>query len=203
MRAAPAREGVSAPQDNAGVRTRERILRASAQIFAARGYHAATMADIEAPVGCSRGTLYYHFNSKEQILFEICLSSSQRQLQQAKDIATRRDSVERTIALLIGSSLDEIFTHRDSVLVIQRELDSLSTVRRLTISSMRDEYETVWAELFARGAEEGMLRRIDRVELKALIGMLVHVGSWVQEGPLNRAELVERFGGLILRSLRV
>ncbi len=184
-------------------RTRRSILMAAAHIFAARGYHAASMTDVQAAVGCSRGTLYYHFSSKDEILFEICLSSTERQLREAKEIAARGDSAEDTVALLVDSVLGEIFTHRDSVLVIQRELESLTQERRLTIRSMRDEYETVWADLFGRAVKEGHFRSVDHIELKALLGMLVHVGSWVREGPIKRVELVDRFAGLILRSVRV
>ncbi|WP_154402251.1 TetR/AcrR family transcriptional regulator [Ornithinimicrobium cavernae] len=203
MSSAPDQETISAGRNNVAARTRRSILMAAAHIFAARGYHAASMTDVQAAVGCSRGTLYYHFSSKDEILFEICLSSTERQLREAKEIAARGDSAEDTVALLVDSVLGEIFTHRDSVLVIQRELESLTQERRLTIRSMRDEYETVWADLFGRAVKEGHFRSVDHIELKALLGMLVHVGSWVREGPIKRVELVDRFAGLILRSVRV
>jgi AcrR family transcriptional regulator len=54
--------------------TRERILRSAMRLFAARGFRATTVGDIEAEAGLvpRRGALYRHFASKEAV-FEACL----------------------------------------------------------------------------------------------------------------------------------
>jgi AcrR family transcriptional regulator len=54
--------------------TRERILRSAMRLFAARGFRATTVGDIEAEAGLvpRRGALYRHFPSKEAV-FEACL----------------------------------------------------------------------------------------------------------------------------------
>ena len=44
------------------------ILDAAAELFAARGYEETSTGDILDRVGIARGTLYYHFRSKEEIL---------------------------------------------------------------------------------------------------------------------------------------
>ncbi len=50
-----------------GERQRE-ILQAARQLFLTKGYEAASTADIMNAVGIAKGTLYYHFSSKEEIL---------------------------------------------------------------------------------------------------------------------------------------
>jgi AcrR family transcriptional regulator len=54
--------------------TRERILLAAMRLFAARGFRATTVGDIEAEAGLAprRGSLYRHFASKDAV-FEACL----------------------------------------------------------------------------------------------------------------------------------
>jgi len=54
--------------------TRERILQVAMRLFAARGFRATTVGDIEAEAGLAprRGSLYRHFASKEAV-FEACL----------------------------------------------------------------------------------------------------------------------------------
>ena len=54
--------GVSAAE------TRERLLRAAADVFAARGYDGTRVADIAAAAGVSNGALYAHFDSKADLL---------------------------------------------------------------------------------------------------------------------------------------
>ncbi|MDQ1009257.1 AcrR family transcriptional regulator [Streptomyces sp. V4I23] len=48
-------------------RTRATILEAAATVFAERGYEAATIADILARADVTKGALYFHFSSKEDL----------------------------------------------------------------------------------------------------------------------------------------
>jgi TetR/AcrR family transcriptional repressor of nem operon len=44
-----------------------RLVQTALELFASRGYHNTGIADIIRESGCTRGTLYYHFSSKEQL----------------------------------------------------------------------------------------------------------------------------------------
>ncbi len=50
--------------------TRERLLRAAADVFAERGYDGTRVADIAAAAGVSNGALYAHFASKADLLVD-------------------------------------------------------------------------------------------------------------------------------------
>jgi AcrR family transcriptional regulator len=52
----------------AAAQTRERLLRAAADVFASRGYDGTRVADIAAAAGVSNGALYAHFGSKAELL---------------------------------------------------------------------------------------------------------------------------------------
>src|SRR4051794_3009450 len=51
--------------------TRERLVHAAAQSFAARGYVASTIDDITAGAGATRATFYLHFRSKAEVVVEV------------------------------------------------------------------------------------------------------------------------------------
>src|ERR1700741_4554495 len=51
--------------------SRQEILRTAARLFQQRGYDATSMNDVAAALKLSKGGLYHHFQSKEEILFEI------------------------------------------------------------------------------------------------------------------------------------
>ncbi|MCU0491322.1 MAG: TetR/AcrR family transcriptional regulator [Chloroflexaceae bacterium] len=51
--------------------TRERILDAALDIFAARGYHDARMDDIVEEARTSKGSIYFHFPNKEQLFLAL------------------------------------------------------------------------------------------------------------------------------------
>jgi len=52
-------------------RTRRQILQGARDLFIRRGYNATSMEDIRKHTGVSKGSIYYHFKSKQQLLMEI------------------------------------------------------------------------------------------------------------------------------------
>ncbi|MFF4276090.1 ScbR family autoregulator-binding transcription factor [Streptomyces sp. NPDC001536] len=59
-----------AKQDRA-IRTRRTILTAAASVFEEHGYQAATISEILSTAGVTKGALYFHFNSKEELAFGV------------------------------------------------------------------------------------------------------------------------------------
>jgi AcrR family transcriptional regulator len=66
--------GVTAAQ------TRERLLRAAAEVFAERGYDGTRVVDIAAAAGVSNGALYAHFGSKAELLVAALRAHGRREL---------------------------------------------------------------------------------------------------------------------------
>jgi AcrR family transcriptional regulator len=60
--------------------TRERLLLAAAEVFAARGYDGTRVADIAVAAGVSNGALYAHFSSKADLLVEALRTHGRRLL---------------------------------------------------------------------------------------------------------------------------
>ncbi|MDO9524608.1 MAG: AMP-binding protein [Gemmobacter sp.] len=59
------------PRTKRGKSTRERILRAAEEVFGARGFAAAGIADITRAAGIAQGTFYIYFDSKEDAFREL------------------------------------------------------------------------------------------------------------------------------------
>jgi AcrR family transcriptional regulator len=51
--------------------TRRRLLRAARKVFGQRGYHGASLEEIAAEAGFSKGALYYNFKGKEELFLEL------------------------------------------------------------------------------------------------------------------------------------
>src|SRR5579871_3631964 len=51
--------------------SRQDILRTAARLFQQRGYDATSMNDVAAALKLSKGGLYHHFQSKDEMLFHI------------------------------------------------------------------------------------------------------------------------------------
>lgn len=55
-------------QEEKSLLAKNRILIAASDVFAQKGYDAATMQDITEKCGLSKGAIYHHFKSKEEIM---------------------------------------------------------------------------------------------------------------------------------------
>src|SRR5438874_10996063 len=51
--------------------SRQEILRTAARLFQQRGNHATSMNDVASALKLSKGALYHHFQSKDEILFNL------------------------------------------------------------------------------------------------------------------------------------
>jgi AcrR family transcriptional regulator len=81
------------PQERAGV-TRNLLLSAAEQVFARVGYEKAQVEEIAEAAGFSKGALYAHFKSKEELflgLYETKTAGSLAKLRYALDSAPTRD----------------------------------------------------------------------------------------------------------------
>jgi len=80
--------------------TRERLLRAAADVFAERGYDGTRVADIAAVAGVSNGAMYAHFASKAELLTGALRTHGRRLL--ADLFATDPDRSLTDLLLVIG-----------------------------------------------------------------------------------------------------
>ena len=70
-------------------KTKRKIFETSMKLFAEKGYDATSIEDITATVGVAKGTLYYHFSSKEEI-FNFLVEEGIKLLQNSIDIKTAK-----------------------------------------------------------------------------------------------------------------
>lgn len=99
--------------------TRGRLLRAAAEVFAAKGFHAATLTDVADHAGYSIGAVYSNFASKDalfQALMEERLRAVEASLA-ASFPTTRMIGADGSASIddVIGSELDRMAAAEDAV----------------------------------------------------------------------------------------
>lgn len=70
---------------------KEEILDAAEKLFGTKGFDNTSTGDILDAVGIARGTLYYHFKSKEEILDGVIERMTNRLMHDAKEIAQNKE----------------------------------------------------------------------------------------------------------------
>ncbi|SDG27156.1 DNA-binding transcriptional regulator, AcrR family [Fontibacillus panacisegetis] len=94
------------------------ILDAADELFGQKGFDGTSTNDILAKVGIARGTLYYHFKSKEDIMdalierYNVRIISAAQEVAEDKSIPVIERIIRAVMALNIsGGSSQEIMDH--------------------------------------------------------------------------------------------
>lgn len=80
---------------------REQMLAAAAQLFATRGYTAATMQDLASACGVSKATLYHYVRDKQELLLQITQGHVQRLEAVVNDVVSAEPDPHRRLSALV------------------------------------------------------------------------------------------------------
>ena len=122
--------------------TRKRILEVSARLFAEHGYSGTTVRNIANVLGISNPSLYYHFESKGEILAEL-LSEPQQRVEAAIAAAEQLSGIERNRRIISGL-LDALEIHSGAALTAFRDIDRIPIRYQDLALEMRPRIEEIF-----------------------------------------------------------
>ena len=183
------------------VDSRQEILRTAARLFQQRGYDATSMNDVAAALKLSKGGLYHHFQSKDEILFEIMNHAmeitSERVLAPVRNISDPEDRLRA----LIRRHMEVVLSPMDrEITVMLHENHPLPPALRKRINQRKKEYvhfvEGVIADVQRGRASKGTVT--PRAAAFALLGMINWIYQWYKpEGDLQATNLIPQFTDLV------
>lgn len=186
-----------------GLSTRERIIHRAAELFAANGYHATGISELLEAVEVSRGTFYYHIDSKDTLLFEISLTQVSRMNEVAGAIAESEMPPSEKMRLLARSLVRNIAEYEAEWTVFFREFTALQGERRTEILRERERYEATWMSVLEDGTRQGEFGAVSGLHLKGILGMLNYSYLWLDPaGALDAEQIADCFVDLLLDGLR-
>jgi TetR/AcrR family transcriptional regulator, cholesterol catabolism regulator len=165
-----------------GEGTRERIVRASADLFAKQGYHGTGLNQLLAATGLGKGGFYHHITSKEDLLLEIMLDPINRALPAADAITASHDQPLAKVVALgreLGRSMDE---HLPAWTVFLREHSSLSDSDKERVLVLRQSYLDHWRAALTEGIKTGDFRDVDLAFVESVFGVFIYTFVWRPPG---------------------
>jgi len=128
---------------------RAAILRAAAELFAARGFRSVSIEDLGRAVGTTGPALYRHFPGKEALLAEVLLDISERLLRQGTEhVAAHPDPNDALDALLRGH-IAFALAEPALITVHDRELLHVPEEPRRKIRRLQRAYLEQWVDVLA------------------------------------------------------
>jgi TetR/AcrR family transcriptional regulator, cholesterol catabolism regulator len=195
------------------VDSRQEILRTAARLFQQRGYDATSMNDVAAALKLSKGGLYHHFQSKDEILYEIMNHAMEITQERVLNPVSGIAEPEERLRALIRLHIEVVLSPRDrEITVMLHENHPLPPTLRKRINARKKEYVHFLEKLIAEVQEKGPRvtgpnnktawrkgKVSSRAAAFALLGMINWIYQWYKpEGELQAQNLIPQFTDLIL-----
>ena len=185
--------------------SRQEILRTAARLFQQRGYDATSMNDVAAALKLSKGGLYHHFQSKDEILFEIMNHAMEMTQERVITPVRAIAGSEERLRALIRLHLEVVLSPRDrEITVMLHENHPLPPALRKRINARKKEYIHFVEGLIADVQKDAQRVRqtggsvTPRAAAFALLGMINWIYQWYKpEGELQANNLIPQFTELI------
>jgi AcrR family transcriptional regulator len=163
-----------AARETKATRTRRRILQAGAHELVERGYAGASLRRIAERAELQLGSLYFHFETKDQLMLEVlrdavdfALEQLHLAIAQAGPAATPGDRIRAAIA----AHIQTLHSAGDRGAAVANGPQTFPAEIRRRYAAQVRRYTQVWDELLAAAQGAGMIDpRLDR---RALLELLV------------------------------
>jgi AcrR family transcriptional regulator len=190
---APERETVAA----------DRILKAATALFAERGYHGTSVRTLARELGLETASLYYHFPSKQEILFAILDRTLDDLLDGLRRAVAAAGRAEDQLRAAVRFHVLFHAQRRQEAFVSHSELRSLTPANRRRVLAKRDQYEDRFRGLLTAGVRSGDFQVPDvKLTAAAILSMCTGVALWFSEGGRLAAEAIAaRYVEIVGRSV--
>ncbi|WKN48620.1 TetR/AcrR family transcriptional regulator [Nocardioides sp. Arc9.136] len=178
---------------------RAQILATAAELFAARGFHGVSVADLGAACGISGPALYKHFPSKDAMLAEMLVSISEELLVVGRQRVAEAGDPEAALVGLVDWHVSFALGRRALIVVQDRDWESLPADARERVRALQRAYVDLWADQL-RGVHEGLGTERARAMAHATFGLL---NSTPHSGLLPDEPMHELLAGMALAALGV
>jgi len=181
------------------------ILDTAARLFAEFGFNGTTMDMLSETTGLNKGTMYYYYTSKPDILFDICVATTEKHFRVISAASKMSDAIE-ALDFFIESTVHFIIENRDYCKVYYQEghffgsifdQDQLTKVRQQQARFMKNIYAVL-----ENGISTGQFREMNVRNCGRLIyGTAVTPYQWRQNS-FNADEVIAEIRALLLNGLQ-
>ncbi|MDT7676301.1 MAG: hypothetical protein QOD82_4203 [Pseudonocardiales bacterium] len=181
--------------------TQAKIIAVATELFAQQGYHATGVAELGRAVGLGAGALYHHIGSKEELLLTIVRAHLEDVLAFGTLLLAAEGTAVAKLHELAREHMRLVAHRRTELLVMLRELDSLTGQRRADMLALRDAVEDVWNQVVRRGVEAGELTDLDPMFVKVVLGAMNYSLFWFQpDGSETPEQMADRILDMVLKT---
>ena len=202
-----AAQSKSGPTKPAAALSRQVILETAARLFRQEGYAATSLRSIAQACDMQAGSLYYHFESKDQIVSEVLSIGVQRVFDAVKaavEALPQDCELDATLQCAIQAHLGALLHAHDFTSANIRIFGQVPDKVRAAHKSLRKAYEQYWLSLLTALQKRGEIS--SQVDLQRtvffLFGAMNWTTEWYDQKKSGIPALAQELAGLVSHGLR-
>jgi AcrR family transcriptional regulator len=155
---------------------RAEILEAAERVFQRWGSKKTTMDDIAGEAGKGKSTLYYYFQSKEEIFDAVVIVELERIFRKAKELAQETENAKERLIKYIVESINEMKSRISTFTIMREEIKQNQKFIRKLRAMIQPKEEQYIKAILKSGLERKEFTFINERELttaaKTITGMM-------------------------------
>lgn len=185
--------------------TRHLIFKTATKIFAKQGYEKTSVDEIAQSAKIAKGTIYYHFTSKEDILFGLIQEGIDDLSEKMQNGISGIDSSKQKMEKIIEIQVDYFYQYRDLCRVLLSELWRLESRWKKSAEKIQEKYISITRNIINEGKKSKEFKKdLDtNASATALFG-LVSVASldWaIFHKDVQRETMLQTIKSLLISGL--
>ncbi|WGD45205.1 TetR/AcrR family transcriptional regulator [Streptomyces cathayae] len=186
--------------------TRRALVDSSLHLFEQEGFDRTTLQQIVDGANLTKGAFYHHFQSKEDVLWQIQNEYLDTQIKAARAIVEQHSDIADQLRALIRLSLSGVASYRAHVAIFYQERRHLTGEHLRAVTEKRDELEALICGIVQHGIDAGKFRSnvTSRIVAFGIIGMCASTFQWFNpDGTMSVDDVTDQFCTLVLDGLVV
>lgn len=173
----------------------DEIIASAVVLFAERGFRAVTIDDVASNLGYTKSVVYYYFNSKNEILWQIFNRIYDSYFAMISSVMARDLPPELALRELLKGHALLVMERRDWTAIYNREESELDEKQLKLHLQRRREYDAVINGVYKDGVKKGVFRDIPpNIAVAGFLGMCNSLYRWYnEEGPIPASEIAEYY----------
>lgn len=179
------------------------ILAEAARLFRTKSYEAATLRELAKQSGIKGGSIYYHFSSKQEILYNVMDYTLTELTFRLREVEKNEMDVVKKLQKAIETHIVYHISNLNMTYVTDSEIRSLTNENYKDILKKRKRYENLFIKILDEGIKTGQFDIKDSKRTTyAILQMCTGVSYWYkEEGPLGVEAVVEMYSKFVYGGL--
>ena len=150
---------------------RKQIFDAASRVFAAKGFHSATVQEVADEAGLGKGTIYEYVRSKKELLFLVVEVGENLFYNTLKDAIDKSQPPDKQLETLLRVSLRFFDAHKEGMRTLIPEVEGHPAKDLARLIASHKKTTEIYRDIIDEGVKSGLFNPVHSFALSKLLFM--------------------------------